>query len=78
MTELHNQLETIRMTVEQHASKMGKPPFDSPLRTKRYVEDENGIREIQAGEWGKFEWYNVTSLNSPGDGHVYVRGWAIR
>jgi hypothetical protein len=65
-------IAAIKAKVDLAAADLGKPPFDSPLRTKRYTPDGSGMREIALGEWGQYEWINVTSINDPGDGHVFV------
>lgn len=73
-----HQIKAIEAKVNQIAADVGKPPWDSPLRTKRYVEEDNGERrEMLDWEWGQFEWYDVTSIYDPADGHVYVRGRSL-
>jgi len=67
-------VEAIAAEVERRAAKSGKPAWDSSLRTKRYVRpDGEALREITPEEWATHEWANVTSIDDPGDGHVFVR-----
>jgi hypothetical protein len=67
-----NDVASVKAVVDARAANMGKPPFDSPLRRKRYTPDGTGLREITAEEWAAHEWMNVTSVGDPGDGHVFV------
>lgn len=70
MAELN--FAAIKAKVDQRAADMSKPPFDSPLRSKRYVYEGDTLREMRPGEWTNGEWYNVTSITDPADGHVFV------